>query len=144
MTLVQLKRNQKTNPQVLQQMFYRIKIKDYFSMLSLYIDKDFYDKRYEQVLRFSDADSDYHYKRTDEVPRVNPDATIGEMLHIAMNLLKSDCNEIDDSEYEKLKSTAHQIIKSLIVYPFYDLFMYNRSDYKGYEIKKRILNENPV
>lgn len=120
--------------------FYNIKLKDYFDMLSTYVDKK-YEKEYKGILQYSAADSNYLIHDSKTRANINPDVTIGEMLNIAYKLKASDeYEELEKLPYDQqvMAFIGYRISKSIMVEPFYDLF----KTAKGKKALERINNIN--
>ena len=126
----------KTDMQILQSMFYRVKIKDYFKFLSMYVDKKFYEEQYKCLLAYSAADQQYRYYPDNEI-EPNTEATIGDLLLIAKAQMEIS-DDYDGLEARRFEERGIAIVRALVIKPFYQLF----ATEKGKKTTSKLLNKN--
>lgn len=111
----------KNNLHSFMQIFYNIRLKDYFSMLETHLDKK-YRGISEDIIKYSDANNLYVLQKRKEKAEINPDVTIGDMLMIALRMDNATAKYGMPYPQEALNEIAYDITKSIMIDPFYALF----------------------
>lgn len=111
----------KNNLHSFMQIFYNIRLKDYFSMLETHLDRK-YHIIFEDIVRCSDANNLYILQKRKEKAEINPDVTIGDMLMIALKMDNALEKYSMPYPQEGLNEIAYDITKSIMIDPFYALF----------------------